>query len=58
MFYVGDRVIFMYSNEGKLSVEGVMAGESDNATGAPDRYCKLVNVPLDWVYQNALSAPA
>jgi len=49
-FYAGDRVIFMYSYEQKVLSEGAQTGESDEAAPRPDRYAKLVNAPIDWLY--------
>ena len=50
MFHVKDRVIFMYSYEQKVVSEAGHTGESDEVSGKPDRYVKLVSAPKDWLY--------
>ena len=48
MFYIEDRVIFMYSYEHKIVAEGLTSGESDMSK--PGVYIKLLSTPIDWVY--------
>lgn len=48
VFYTKDRVLFMYSYEQVSAAEGRVVGESD--VNKPDNYCKLLDVPIDWVY--------